>query len=144
MNERKFTDDDVIKALRLHSKEGESCLGKCPYANERYCGSKMAKGALDLINRQRAEIERLTVEYAGFRGAANSLKMHYNNARAEAIKEFEDKLKARFFNYYEGLNENTSKSNYHGETLMFYEVADMIEDCIESVVEELTEGKQHG
>lgn len=34
--------------------------------------------------------------------------------------------------YYSFVNENTSKSNYTGETLMSYEVADMIEDCIEN------------
>lgn len=43
-----------------------------------------------------------------------------------------DVLKSRMFNYYECVNENTGKSNYNGETLMNYEVADMIEDCIEN------------
>lgn len=35
-------------------------------------------------------------------------------------------------NYYPCVNENTHKSNYMGDTLMSYEVADMIEDCIEN------------
>lgn len=35
-------------------------------------------------------------------------------------------------NYYPCVNENTRKSNYTGDTLMSYEVADMIEDCIEN------------
>jgi hypothetical protein len=35
-------------------------------------------------------------------------------------------------NYYECVNADTSKSNYKGETLMNYEVADMIEDCIDN------------
>ena len=43
-----------------------------------------------------------------------------------------DKLKARMFNYYGCVNADTSKSNYRGETLMNYEVADMIEDCIDN------------
>ena len=43
-----------------------------------------------------------------------------------------DALKERFFNYYSCVNEFTSKSTYTGETLMDYEVADMIEDCIEN------------
>ena len=34
--------------------------------------------------------------------------------------------------YYPCVNENTHKSNYIGDTLMSYEVADMIEDCIEN------------
>lgn len=35
-------------------------------------------------------------------------------------------------NYYPCVNEDTHKSNYMGDTLMSYEVADMIEDCIEN------------
>ena len=35
-------------------------------------------------------------------------------------------------NYYSCVNEDTHKSNYMGDTLMSYEVADMIEDCIEN------------
>ena len=35
--------------------------------------------------------------------------------------------------YYPCVNENTHKSNYMGDTLMSYEVADMIEDCIENM-----------
>ena len=41
-------------------------------------------------------------------------------------------LRNRMLNYYECVNEHTSKSTYTGETLMDYEVADMIEDCIEN------------
>ena len=43
-----------------------------------------------------------------------------------------DALKSRMLNYYDCVNENSGKSNYRGETLMNYEVADMIEDCIEN------------
>lgn len=43
-----------------------------------------------------------------------------------------DALKDRMLNYYECVNADTSKSNYKGETLMNYEVADMIEDCIDN------------
>ena len=43
-----------------------------------------------------------------------------------------DALKDRMLNYYECVNAETSKSDYRGETLMNYEVADMIEDCIDN------------
>lgn len=43
-----------------------------------------------------------------------------------------DALKSRMLNYYDCVNENTGKENYRGETLMAYEVADMIEDCIDN------------
>lgn len=43
-----------------------------------------------------------------------------------------DVLKDKMFNYYDCVNRNTGKGNYKGETLMNYEVADMIEDCIDN------------
>ena len=51
------------------------------------------------INRQRAEIERLKIENQSLRGAANSYRLHYNEARAEAIKEFADMLNDRIINF---------------------------------------------
>ena len=43
-----------------------------------------------------------------------------------------DTLKDKMYNYYDCVNLNTRKDNYNGETLMNYEVADMIEDCIDN------------
>ena len=43
----------------------------------------------------KSEIERLEIENQSLRSAANSYKLHYNKARAEAIKEFADRLKER-------------------------------------------------
>lgn len=42
-----------------------------------------------------------------------------------------NELKSRMFSYYGCVNEHTSKSTYTGETLMDYEVAGLIEDCID-------------
>ena len=44
---------------------------------------------------QKAEIERLKIENQSLRGAANSYKLHYNEARNEAVKEFADRLQIR-------------------------------------------------
>ena len=41
-------------------------------------------------------------------------------------------LRERMFSYYGCVNENSSKEYYRGETLMNYEVADLIEDCIDN------------
>ena len=41
-------------------------------------------------------------------------------------------LRERMFSYYGCVNKYSSKENYRGETLMNYEVADMIEDCIDN------------
>ncbi len=71
-----MTDNKIIKAL----KECE----ECHYYND--C-EKSTRLALDLINRQKAEIERLKP----FRDAAyDALKTNYFAIKAEAIKEFAD------------------------------------------------------
>jgi hypothetical protein len=43
-----------------------------------------------------------------------------------------DALLKSMFSYYACVNENTCKRNYNGETIMTYEVAELIEDCIEN------------
>lgn len=61
-----MTDDEIIKALELCGNlESVEFCDECP-ANTLGlgCGHKLSKQALNLINRQKAEIERLTKELA--------------------------------------------------------------------------------
>ena len=98
-----LTDNEIIKALECCSKgevyadcERLGCplylgisLG-CKYVDNE---NKLYADALDLINRQQAEIEKLKIENQALRMAANSYKLHYNEAKVEAVKEFADRLK---------------------------------------------------
>ena len=89
-----MTDNEIIKALEA-CEAINPCRG-CPY--KKYltgakCVSMLLKDTLDLINRQKAEIERLNIEFQSMRSAANSYKMHYETAKSEAIKEFAERLK---------------------------------------------------
>lgn len=43
-----------------------------------------------------------------------------------------DALRKSMFSYYDCVNEHTGKSNYRGDTLMDYEVADLIDNCIDN------------
>ena len=43
-----------------------------------------------------------------------------------------DALRKAMFNYYDCVNEHSLKHNYCGDTLMDYEVADLIDDCIDN------------
>lgn len=94
--ERKFTDDEIVKALGCCGSE--NCRG-CPYRNG-IChqGNPMIRDARDLIIRQKAEIERLTVlaELGNMRANDyRAMRDKAKNARAEAIKEFAERLKAK-------------------------------------------------
>ena len=85
-----MTDNEIIKALECCGFEYGNLCSVCPkYEKDNdFCQEELHNYALDLINRQQAEIERLKIENQSLRSAANSCKLHYNEARAEAVKEF--------------------------------------------------------
>jgi hypothetical protein len=76
-----MTDNEIIKALECCSVETEEiCHNKaCPLIKDRRCVTTLSRNALDLINRQQAEIERLLQKL--------------QQPQAEAIKEFAERLK---------------------------------------------------
>lgn len=107
MTDKKFTDEEIIKALEccIKSETLEDCLkSKCPFSKE-----------CDLINRQKAEYENLDTKLKAMRGAANSYKAENerlneiiknchkeilqkcdscnNRIKTEAYKEFAERLK---------------------------------------------------
>ena len=107
-----MTDKDIIKALECCKTA--SCL-ICPCFKNNLgivlCQSDLANSVLDLINRQKAEIERLK-EYEDIRptGCPNCHKGNFSNSKfcchcgkqlqgkkkdvkSEAIKEFAERLK---------------------------------------------------
>lgn len=98
MTDKKFTDEEIIKALECCSTpccECDECPLYCVGAN---CSSfELHRYVLDLINRQKAEIERL-------KGWQDVLKAEKHSLiKAEAHKEFAERLKKRkeLFHYLE-------------------------------------------
>jgi hypothetical protein len=88
-----MTDNEIIKALSICYDYNFGGCENCPYYGKWLsCGELKAKDALDLINRQKAEIERLQKENNQF---ADIGKM-YSEIKAEAIKEFAERLKGHF------------------------------------------------
>ena len=95
-----MTDNDIIKALECCYNIKENC-DKCPCgfsSAEPACYDKIKKDALDLINRQKAEIERLTVpqeliddDFCGV--VCEFAEELIEKAKAEAVKEFAEKVK---------------------------------------------------
>lgn len=85
-----MTDKEIIKALECCNEPPSQC-DDCPLSGMVGCQAKTMESALDLINRQQAEIERLQKENNQF---ADIGKM-YSEIRAEAIKEFAERLKQK-------------------------------------------------
>ena len=86
-----MTDNDIIKALECcYSLNLQKCKMKCPLRDKPLCSEWLSKYALDLINRQKAEIERLQ----GWQDLLNAEK--HSLIKAEAIKDFAKRLKYKF------------------------------------------------
>lgn len=83
-----MTDKEIIKALECCSNQKYiSDCEKCKYFAFD-CKDTLIEQALDLINRQQAEIERL-------KGWQDLLKAEKHSLiKAEAVKEFAERLKA--------------------------------------------------
>jgi len=114
MTDHKFTDEQTIKALD-HCRNGDrgSKCSKCEYVTG--CKPWLIGLALDLINRQMAEIARLKKYY---------FTHDYHECHNEAIKEFADKLK----------EELTT-----GAAVMRVSTLDIIDRLVKEITEEKTE-----
>ena len=87
--ERKFTDDEIIKALECCR---EKDCGDCPMIEypQTICQWDAFDLAIDLINRKKAEIERLEKTLTEQFDSYESIR---KRAKTEAIKEFAERVK---------------------------------------------------
>ena len=84
-----MTDNEIIKALECCS---DSNCHECPIEG---CTDDIFRNALDLINRQKAEIERLTVDLLKCSIRLDNLYKTADEIKSEAIKEFAERLKEK-------------------------------------------------
>ena len=81
-------DEEIIKALEC-CVDYETPCKECPLRKKRNCIDDVKKNVLDLINRQKAEIERLETMHSEMCIGMKTLKK-------KAIKEFAERLKEVF------------------------------------------------
>ena len=76
-----MNDNEIIKALECCCK-GDKCVGHCPFHNNKHdidiCTSRLTKNALDLINRQKAEVEKLQNELKTTRQYIHENNLEYD------------------------------------------------------------------
>lgn len=113
-----MTDNEIIEALKgcFNGILSDYCLN-CPLYDDDSCQYVLKKKAIDLINRQKAEIERLKQENKEYCEAnriiayqrnqrdkeiralhnqLNGLNFMDKQIKSEAIKEFAERLKERY------------------------------------------------
>lgn len=127
-----MTDNEIIKALKCCSKHHNTCVPYCPMDsicdNVRDCLINLSKNTLDLINRQKAEIER-------YKGVIKILENDIEIAKEEAIKEFAKRLKNEIIN-------DTAYGSEWRQYIGYYDYTIKIGDIpeyIDGIVKEMTE-----
>ena len=88
-----MTEAEVIKALELCKDPMASCSECFLVVSDRYCERTLMGNALDLINRQKAENEKLQSDNSSMQSTLAKMSMGVEEAKAEAIKEFAERLK---------------------------------------------------
>jgi hypothetical protein len=87
-----MTDNETITALECCITDGIRDCKKCPFNYRDECG-ELKKRALDLINRQKTEIERLPKSYS------DVAFEQYNNGFTEGVEIFAERLKKHIETY---------------------------------------------
>ena len=83
-DEKKLTDEEIVRALECCSLSIPICE-RCCFSKQCGDGENILPTILDLINRQKAEIER-------YKGVIKILESDVATAKSEAIKEFADRF----------------------------------------------------
>ena len=89
-----MTDDEIITALECCDFTDIKACEECPLYHTFDCSFVIIDKSLDLIARQKAEIERLKKDFDIM--CFVTAKRWVKNAKSEAIKEFAEELKNCF------------------------------------------------
>lgn len=129
-----MNDNEIIKDL-------EEEIHLVEYVDADYSAHaslEMLKGCLDLINRQKAEIERLKAENEGYKHLDTILHTAIDklaaNIKSEAVREFAEKLKSLVNQKNYLLADIHNSKDFGMFTLGF-------EQVIDEIVKEMTEGE---
>ena len=84
MTDKKLTDNEIVKALECCSCETIMyCEDQCPFYKKCMKDEQLSKYALDLINRQKAEIDELQLEIKSYNAENNKLKAENSNLTSD-------------------------------------------------------------
>lgn len=129
-----MTDEKIIKALVRCGNIG--LCKDCPYYHFNSkrglgCHNNLMLDALDLIERQQAEIEQWKEEANKYQNMWCATTEDIQMAKAEAIREFAVRLKE--LSVYGTIREYSYANN------MSYMLEDMVSEGIDNLVKEMTE-----
>ena len=132
MSDKKFTDEEIIRNY-------EWCIGctsdrcrECTMDEEGFCEEELQDLVLDLINRQKAEIEKLK----GSTIVSNIMESQKikREAKAEAYKEFAEKIK-------KSIKENVDEAWHRDDGNGIYD-AEYVLDDVDNLLKEMVGEKE--
>lgn len=88
----------------------------------------------DLINRQKTEIEELQIENKSLRSAANCYKLHYNEVRTEAYKEFAERLKNEIISETAYGCDSNQHTGYYDYQIKLDDIPEYIDNLVKEMV----------
>ena len=133
--ENRISDDEIISSLEVIATTrncSECKIRNCNWGDCN-CSQITANAALDLINRQKAEIEELKIENKSLRSAANCYKLHYNEVRTEAYKEFAERLKNEIINDTAYACDSTQHSGYYDYQIKVGDIPEYIDNLVKEM-----------
>lgn len=134
MSNKKFTDEEIKSSLEVIATT-RNC-NECKIRNCKWgtcnCSQITANAALDLINRQKAEIEKLK----GSTIVSNIMESQKikREAKAEAYKEFAEKIK-------KSIKENVDEAWHRDDGNGIYD-AEYVFDDIDNLLKEMVGEKE--
>lgn len=134
MSNKKFTDEEIKSSLEVIATT-RNC-NECKIRNCKWgtcnCSQITANAALDLINRQKAEIEKLK----GSTIVSNIMESQKikREAKAEAYKEFAEKIK-------KSIKENVDEAWHRDDGNGIYD-AEYVLDDVDNLLKEMVGEKE--
>ena len=140
-----MTDNEIIKALECCCEQRYMCPRECPLYNVCDCGEMvLEKKAIDLINRQKAEIERLKekVNKQGLVAQVIIDDEKMEEIKNDILEQIEYNIKEIKSEAYKEFAERLKKKIHKRVTEAGQQVLSIEPKGIDNLVKEMTEGAE--
>lgn len=129
-----MNDNEIIKALKCC---GNDECSKCPL-QDGVCSEKdIMKQALDLINRQKAEAERLNKKVEELSEVlSDSIKIKVSEIKSETIREFVERLKNEIISNTAYGCDTNQHSGYYDYSIKVSDIPEYIDNLVKEMVGE--------
>lgn len=134
MTPEKLTDEQIIRALECHIKR--QCWNDCPNNTEerqllnKPCSQIIAEDALNLINRLKADNERLEKAFENVNDKLINICDNIDKTTTEAYKEFAEDVKNEIISDTAYGCDSNQNSGYYDYSIKIGDIPEYIDDVL--------------